>query len=318
MGGIIARAMLVICVAWVACCPSVRAGEEEPRSVACPPAALFSQPVITKTDPVAVFNLSTSPVDHFERATGISGPFDLVRWYGIGAAQGTMDPCAPSAGEYTVAIHQDMSGQPGALVRETTLEVVRDTTGVTHMSGGKSYLQYGFVAFLGSPLDLSDCWVRIEGAPEGGCDAYWLISETGLDGGHFEFDGDDYANAFGDLSLCLSREGPPDPREIHSADWNGAPDNFIDISELLRLIQFFNFGAFCCEDPLSPTEDGYQPGACALQSCLTHAADYAPQDWMINISELLRLIQFFNLGGYVYCPDVVPETEDGYCPGMPM
>ena len=48
-----------------------------------------------------------------------------------------------------------------------------------------------------------------------------------------------------------------------------------------------------------------------------HAADYVGPDWSINISELLRIIQFFNIGGYFHCPDVVPATEDGYCPGTP-
>ena len=40
-----------------------------------------------------------------------------------------------------------------------------------------------------------------------------------------------------------------------------------------------------------------------------------PQDWKIELSELLRIIQFFNSGGYHACPDAVPATEDGYCVG---
>jgi len=36
----------------------------------------------------------------------------------------------------------------------------------------------------------------------------------------------------------------------------------------------------------------------------------------INLSELLRLIQFFNSGGYHACPDEIPPTEDGYRPGV--
>jgi hypothetical protein len=34
------------------------------------------------------------------------------------------------------------------------------------------------------------------------------------------------------------------------------------------------------------------------------------QDWVISLNELLRLIQVYNLGGYVPCPG---ETEDGVC-----
>jgi hypothetical protein len=32
------------------------------------------------------------------------------------------------------------------------------------------------------------------------------------------------------------------------------------------------------------------------------------------LTELLRLIQFFNSGGYSHCP--ASATEDGYCPGL--
>jgi hypothetical protein len=95
---------------------------------------------------------------------------------------------------------------------------------------------------------------------------------------------------------------------IHSADTT--PDNRISLSELLRLIQFFNVGELHCQ---ADTEDGYAPGG-GDQTCAPHASDYNPQDWVISLSELLRLIQFFNSGGYHYCPD--QNTEDGYCPGV--
>ena len=48
---------------------------------------------------------------------------------------------------------------------------------------------------------------------------------------------------------------------------------------------------------------------------LPHAADYdggAP-DGVIDLSELLRVIQFFSTGGYNYCPQ--GGTEDGFCAG---
>ena len=47
--------------------------------------------------------------------------------------------------------------------------------------------------------------------------------------------------------------------------------------------------------------------------CVPHSSDYAPQDWSIGIIELMRLIQFYNLGGYHPCPEAA--TEDGFCPG---
>ena len=96
----------------------------------------------------------------------------------------------------------------------------------------------------------------------------------------------------------------------HTADQNG--DHLIGLTELLRIIQFFNIGGFYCE---AGTEDGYAPGATGDTSCAIHQSDYMPQDWKIELSELLRIIQFFNSGGYHACPDADPATEDGYCVG---
>ncbi len=93
----------------------------------------------------------------------------------------------------------------------------------------------------------------------------------------------------------------------HTADQDG--NNLISLSELLRVIQFFNSGGYHCE---TGTEDGFAPGPGA-QTCTAHDSDYTPQDWSIGLSELLRLIQFFNSGGYHACPG--ENTEDGFCPG---
>ncbi len=115
-----------------------------------------------------------------------------------------------------------------------------------------------------------------------------------------------------------SGEGESD---CHTADQDC--NNLVNLSELLRVIQFFNSGGYHCE---SGTEDGYAPGPASdkwLQplvlrqitkvDCRPHASDYNTQDWLINLSELLRIIQFFNSGGYHYCPG--ENTEDGFCPG---
>lgn len=102
-------------------------------------------------------------------------------------------------------------------------------------------------------------------------------------------------------------EGGVDP--VHSTDQNG--DGLVSLSELLRLIQFYNSLRFGCE---AGTEDGYAPGA-TDESCPPHAADYNPQDWQIALTELLRVIQFYNSGGYYACPG--QGTEDGYCVGQP-
>jgi hypothetical protein len=100
---------------------------------------------------------------------------------------------------------------------------------------------------------------------------------------------------------------------IHTADQDG--DGRINLSELLRIVQFFNAGGFHCADDPAATEDGYLAGSGPAQSCRPHASDYnggAP-DWQIDLTELLRLIQFFSAGGYYWCPEA--GTEDGYCPG---
>ncbi len=96
---------------------------------------------------------------------------------------------------------------------------------------------------------------------------------------------------------------------VHTADQD--MDHKISLPELLRIIQFYNSGGFHCR---VGTEDGYAPGLGDTVSCAPHASDYAPQDWKVGLTELLRLIQFFNLGGYHACPESDPPTEDGYCP----
>jgi hypothetical protein len=101
-------------------------------------------------------------------------------------------------------------------------------------------------------------------------------------------------------------EGEGTPSSQHSADQDG--DFRISLSELLRVIQFFNSGGYHCQ---TGTEDGYAPGLAGDQTCAPHSSDYNPQDWRISLSELLRVIQFFNSGGYHPCA----EGEDGFCPG---
>jgi hypothetical protein len=101
---------------------------------------------------------------------------------------------------------------------------------------------------------------------------------------------------------------------VFTADQDAS--NSINLSELLRVIQFFNLGGFHCAEPPESTEDGYVPGPGANESCVGYASDYNPggtRTWSIDLTELLRVIQFFNIGGYHYCP--AESTEDGFCPG---
>ena len=93
----------------------------------------------------------------------------------------------------------------------------------------------------------------------------------------------------------------------HSADYNA--DWRINMSELLRVVQFYNIGSFHCD---ATTEDGFAPGP-GDQSCTPHNDDYNPSNWAISLNELLRIIQFYNApgGNYHYSPG----TEDNYAPG---
>ena len=57
------------------------------------------------------------------------------------------------------------------------------------------------------------------------------------------------------------------------------------------------------------TEDGYAPGT-GDQSCSPYASDHLPQDWQVGLSEVMEVVQFFNLNCYQPCPGA-PGT---YCP----
>jgi hypothetical protein len=126
---------------------------------------------------------------------------------------------------------------------------------------------------------------------------------------------DDIANA---LTKNGTFEAGDEPK--HSADYN-PKDNQINLSELLRVIQIYNFtGTYYCKEG---TEDGYMPGFGEDKDCGNHSSDYthdftAPgestttrePDWSIDHSELQRMIQFYNYGCYKYDA----STEDHFKP----
>jgi len=163
----------------------------------------------------------------------------------------------------------------------TTLHVYRDGTSCTVFA---NTFGYGHIAYLGydwfgvRPADWGtlldqamEYAYRDEGFEES-CDAPWL-------------------------SRVLT---------MHSMDIDS--DFQVDLSELLRVVQFFNSDGFHVEEG---TEDGYAPGL-GEKTDAYHAAD-TDQDWHISLSELLRAIQFFNMGEFHQCPN--NNTEDRYCPG---
>ena len=116
-------------------------------------------------------------------------------------------------------------------------------------------------------------------------------------------------------SLCvgvLVFAAPP-ARAFHSADTD--TDWRLSLGEILRLVQFYNADGYRCADIHfdGATEDGYAPGRIEGQPCLPHDLDFRPgTEFWLDLTELLRAIQFFNSFGY--CEG--HETEDGYAPGL--
>jgi len=98
---------------------------------------------------------------------------------------------------------------------------------------------------------------------------------------------------------------------VHVGDSNG--DGVMDLSEILRIVQLYNTAKYSCAPPSEITEDGYRPDPLGNFVCWPHSADAMEQDWIISLSELLRILQFFRLEAYEWCPE--RSIEDGYCLG---
>lgn len=116
-------------------------------------------------------------------------------------------------------------------------------------------------------------------------------------------------NSFGFTSRFSDPVEIINPNDAHSADING--NLKFELSEILRLIQFYNSGTIACASPVGSTEDGYSPEGTNFD-CAPHPSDYAPQDWTIGLSELLRAIQIFNVGAYIECLKG-GDNQDGFC-----
>jgi cytochrome c peroxidase len=119
----------------------------------------------------------------------------------------------------------------------------------------------------------------------------------------------------GEISEGEAPEGEGDDDTCHTGDTDR--NHRMDLSELMRIIQFYNSnGLHCLGETAAVSEDGFMPGhQASAQPCEPHASDYAPQDWQIGLSELLRAVQFYNAGSVYRCPDA--GTEDGHCTEAP-
>jgi hypothetical protein len=193
-------------------------------------------------------------------------------------------------------------GQP-----EGTVDGEGSPEGLVEGEGGEEGQIEGHAEgqFEGEGMDEGVAEGAEEGQPEG------VVEGEGLAEGLTEGEGmtEGEGTSEGQPEGTLDGEGVE--AGSHTADQNA--DGTINLTELLRVIQFFNIRGFHCVTPPETSEDGFLPGAGGDQSCAPHASDYAPQNWQISLTELLRLIQFFNMRGYHACPELL--TEDGYCPG---
>ncbi len=98
-------------------------------------------------------------------------------------------------------------------------------------------------------------------------------------------------------------EGEDEPAGFHEADTDR--NGRLDVSEVLRVIQLYQWGGFQCA---ANTLDGYGPGS-GGRGCLPHTADYAPEDWRLSLPEVLRVVQLASFDGITPCAN----GEDGYC-----
>lgn len=145
-------------------------------------------------------------------------------------------------------------------------------------------------------MSLEPQWVDITGLKKG---EYWL--ELTVDPRDYIIESDETNNTVR-FKITLADDTQPD-FETHRADTGDFGS--IDLGEVLRVIQLYNGNVIqCAED----TEDGYASGN-QDSGCQPHSSDYAPQDWRIELSELLRLLQIYSLGAYALCG----EGEDGTC-----
>jgi len=218
--------------------------------------------------------------------TGRPGVYTLT--YTLGIASG-----GPASATRQVTVLADCAITITLQPRPQALYTGMQAAFTVRAAGGSGALEYQ--------------WLR-DGAPilDAVQPSYLIDAVTLDDAGRYVCRvGDGTVEAFSDEVALLVFERPATGQQ--SADSNG--DWSISLSELLRVIQFYNVGVFSCAED---TEDGFAPGV-GPQDCAPHTSDYAPQDWSINLSELLRMIQFFNTPGGAYRAD---ETgEDGFAPG---
>jgi len=107
----------------------------------------------------------------------------------------------------------------------------------------------------------------------------------------------------GNVTCSFIAPPPPVP---HDADTN--EDFVISETEVEAVFVLAGQGGYSCDG------DGFQAGTAGGQACEPHDLDYLPQDWKLELPELLRLVQLSKApNGYTDCSFFDETAEDGYC-----
>jgi hypothetical protein len=245
----------------------------------------------------------------YDSFSGVAAPIGGLRWWGIHAVDpvdGPFQPCTRTPDNFEVLFFADDQGAPGALVYREVF------TGLNGVNTGQKFFDYDikeYAVTLGESFRLAGGWLSIRGVDTEDCWFLWGSSNQDDARTWQQLNGGALVQKAGDSAFCLI-EGDEPVVTGHAADQNG--DGVIGLSELLRVIQFYNLSGYGCDEEGNPSEDGYLPGPGGAQDCPPHSSDYNPQDWDISLSELLRLIQFYNNLGFEPC-NTEPPTEDGFC-----
>lgn len=271
--------------------------------VDCVGGAEVSQPPTGPSEDWVATDLGNSILgDYYDNFGDLTAPITRVSWWAHHVQNGTT-ACTRAADDTYVRLYTDNAGEPGTMVHDEVVSTPGIDEGVFYEETGELFSLVRYDITLAAPVDLASGWISVGPMGDDPCEPYWISARSGGDGvSARSATAGKYFSVSRDYSFCLYTGA-----RTHTTDQNG--DSVISLSELLRLIQFYNSLALHC-DALG--EDGYAPGT-GDESCAPHNADYAPQDWVISLSELLRVIQFYNSLGYSACPDA--NTEDGFCPG---
>jgi subtilisin-like proprotein convertase family protein len=263
--------------------------------------------------------------------------------------EGFYEECLPSPATFEIAFLEDNGGVPGLYAAVDSVNATVEATPFVIGYNDRFNTVYEFSAVLSEAVVLENGWLKIYAPGDGDCQFYWASTDApGGNGQSFRLVNGSESDLVFDLAACLetcagigpcegegegvlegegegvseginegegSVEGEGEPEEgededgVQTSDQNG--DMVVSLSELLRLVQLYNYRGLHCAEAPENTEDGYVPGVGDNRGCGFYDADYDPPDWIISLNEMLRLIQFYNSGGYRYCP--FEGTEDGFC-----